>query len=147
MHFRYEVNAKARVNALEPRELGPDQSRILMRATMLGNSMAGNLKKLSGMDSLRILWEVTMPLDDITELSDDGGDQNAAPGNSAAASAPGNSAAASAPEEAMRNAFLAAGPRDGEVGAFPAAPEGAEEADQEGGEEEDAENDEVEDAN
>lgn len=61
MHFRYDVQSKARINALEPRELGQDQSRILMRATMLGNSMAGNLKKLSGMDSLRILWEVGLP--------------------------------------------------------------------------------------
>ena len=28
-----------------------------MRATMLGNTMAGDLKKLTGMEYLRILWE------------------------------------------------------------------------------------------
>ena len=58
--FRYEVKTKPRVNALDPKELSAEQSqsRLNMRATMLGNSMAGNLKKLQGMDFLRVLWEV-----------------------------------------------------------------------------------------
>ena len=55
--FRYSVTAKHRINTFEPKPSPPDANRTDMRATMLGNTMAGNLDKFSGWDYIRQVWE------------------------------------------------------------------------------------------
>jgi hypothetical protein len=55
--FRYCVTPKHRINTFEPKPTPPDANRTDMRATMLGNTMAGNLLHLTGWDFIRQVWE------------------------------------------------------------------------------------------
>lgn len=57
MSFRHLPVPKTKINAFEPKALSPDVERQNMRATMLGATMAGNLKKIPCTDWAQMLFE------------------------------------------------------------------------------------------
>lgn len=60
MSFRHLPVPKTKINAFEPKALSPDVERQNMRATMLGATMAGNLKKIPCTDWAQMLFEVKL---------------------------------------------------------------------------------------